>query len=138
MPFISGHLFFPLISLYPNPKSALKKIFNLKGCPVRRVWAWNSLVTMRMMKVIVNINRPTASKTCHKGTALPVARRVIMMTGAVRGKRLNPVAMGPLGSLIKTPIISKARMRGLLTTKAAWAASRKFGTSAPIPAIRLA
>lgn len=80
----------------------------------------------------------TAAKAgCQIGTCV-AASRVIILTGAVRGKRLKNTGKGLLGDWTMTLMNIKGMINGMITTVVVWLASRMFGTSAPSPAIKLA
>ena len=95
------------------------------------------LATARKIRTAETINNAADKTVCQSGT-LVAARRVIIATGAVRGNRLKLTASAPSGSWIKTLINNIGTSSGKITTKVACDASRKFGTSAPTAAIRLA
>ena len=57
--------------------------------------------------------------------------RVVMATGAVRGKRLRKVAKAPLGIWIKTLWNHKGIISGSMAIKVNWLPSRALGASVP-------
>jgi len=80
----------------------------------------------------------TAERSGCQSGMVPAESRAIMVTSAVSGKRLSASANVPLGSCVYELMNTTGRINGMTIMVVAWEASRRFGTSAPTPAIRLA
>ena len=92
--------------------------------------------TARMRNRSESTSSAIATATCQRGTP-PMTKRVIITTGAVGGSMLSTVERVPCGSEISVLIESKVKSSGRENTKVDWLPSRKLGTIAPQPAIKL-
>ena len=74
--------------IYSLPTMARRKIFTLMDLPDKRFWARKRPADARIRYKAVNANSIKARIICHKGTWV-AARRVIIATGEVSGKKLK-------------------------------------------------
>ena len=81
---------------YSLPASARRNTPRLTGLPVSRFCVRKIPAAPRKMNTTVTTSRRTASPICQSGTAV-AARRAIIATGEVSGKRLRITASCPLG-----------------------------------------
>ncbi len=81
------------------------------------------------------IRMAEARASCHPGR-VPVPARMLMATGAVRGKRLRPTARGLLGFCKKTATNQKGIMAGRVRKPVICWPSLASATVAPMATIK--
>ena len=113
-----------------NPKTFI-------DCPVSKFWVLNNLALARTNTQAVPARSARDKIICQIGT-LVADSRVIIVTGEVNGKILRNSASGLSGVCNRLLMKISGTTNGIITNVVNCDPSRRLGTSAPIPAIRLA
>ena len=105
--------------------------------PVSKFWVLNNLALARTKTHAVTAKSANDIKICQVGTAVADSR-VIIVTGEVKGNMLRNNASGLSGVCSRLLMKISGTTSGMMTNVVNWDPSRRLGTRAPIPAIRLA